>query len=254
MRRGILWQSVFPRPMYDAIGIDNRLLNMNSPLARQRQVRRWHRGIALLTSTQLLLWTVSGVYFAFIDIDYVRGHQFKRAPEPVEFSTSEFVLNPVLANRLTLLQRRPAELVVGIHSAAGIEWRDSAGALVKPLTAEEALNLGASRTVMTPDIAEWVAEDIIGSEYRGAKLPLWKLWESSDPSRVAYMDAMSGEVVTVRHNAWRWWDFLWSLHIMSYSDRDTLGTWLLKFFSILAVLTAVLGLWLYALTKRKDGH
>ena len=106
--------------MYDAIGIDNRLLNMNSPLPRQRQVRRWHRGIALLTSIQLLLWTVSGVYFAFIDIDYVRGHQFKRAPEPVEFSTSEFVLSPVLANRLTLLQRRPAELVVGIHSTEGI--------------------------------------------------------------------------------------------------------------------------------------
>lgn len=227
---------------------------MNLPLVRQRQIRRWHRGIALLTSIQLLLWTVSGVYFAFIDIDYVRGHQFKRAPEPVELSTSELLLSPVLANRLTLLQRKPAELIVGIHSVAGIEWRDSAGALVKPLTAEEALDLGASRTVMTPDTAEWVAEDMVGSEYRGAQLPLWKLWESSDASRVAYMDAMSGEVVTVRHNAWRWWDFLWSLHIMSYTDRDTLGTWLLKVFSLLAVLTAALGLWLYVLTRRKGGH
>jgi hypothetical protein len=82
-------------------------------------------------------------------------------------------------------------------------------------------------------------------------LPLWKLWESADPSRVAYLDAISGEVVTVRHSAWRWWDFLWSLHIMSYSDRDTLGTWLLKLFSLLAVLTATLGVWLFALTNRK---
>jgi hypothetical protein len=61
---------------------------MTSPLLWQRRVRRWHRGIALITSVQLLLWTVSGVYFAFVDIEFVRGNQFKTVPEPVEFSSS----------------------------------------------------------------------------------------------------------------------------------------------------------------------
>lgn len=227
---------------------------MNSPLLKQRRVRRWHRAIALITSVQLLLWTASGVYFAFIDIDYVRGHQFKTAPEPMEFATSSFLLNPVQATQVTLLQRRPTELIVGLHTTHGTEWRDSAGELLQPLTREEALVLGAARTVMAPDSAEWVAQNVVGSEYRGAPLPLWKLWESGDTSRVAYLDAMSGEVVSVRHNAWRWWDFLWSLHIMSYTDRDTIGTWLLKFFSVLALMTAVLGLWLFALTTRKGGY
>jgi len=227
---------------------------MTSPLLRQRRVRRWHRGIALITSVQLLLWTVSGVYFAFVDIEFVRGNQFKTVPEPVEFSSSRFVLNPVSATQVTLLQRKPNELIAGIHTATGIEWRDAAGTLVEPLTQAEALDLGASRTVMVPDSAEWVAQNVVGSEYRGAPLPLWKLWESANPSRVAYMDALSGEVVKVRHNAWRWWDFLWSLHIMSYTDRDALGTWLLKFFSVLTVMTAALGLWLFALTTRKGGY
>jgi len=227
---------------------------MTSPLLPQRRVRRWHRGIALITSVQLLLWTVSGVYFAFVDIEFVRGNQFKTVPEPVEFSSSRFVLNPVSATQVTLLQRKPNELIAGIHTATGIEWRDAAGTLVEPLTQAEALDLGASRTVMVPDSAEWVAQNVVGSEYRGAPLPLWKLWESANPSRVAYMDALSGEVVKVRHNAWRWWDFLWSLHIMSYTDRDALGTWLLKFFSVLAVMTAALGLWLFALTTRKGGY
>ena len=36
---------------------------MTSQIERQRRVRRWHRGIAMLTSVQLLLWTLSGVYF-----------------------------------------------------------------------------------------------------------------------------------------------------------------------------------------------
>ena len=70
------------------------------------------------------------------------------------------------------------------------------------------------------------------------------------PDRVAYMDALSGEVLAVRHGAWRWWDFLWSLHIMSYTDRDTIGTWLLKILSVMALLTAVLGVWLFRATRR----
>lgn len=240
--------------MNDGVAINDGQKNMSSPLIRQRRVRRWHRAIALITSVQLLLWTISGVYFAFIDIDYVRGNQFKTAPEPAEFGTSHFVLNPVSATQVTLVQRKPNELIAGVHTVSGIEWRDAAGALVEPLTQAEALDLGASRTVMAPDSAEWVAENVVGSEYRGAALPLWKLWESGNPSRVAYMDALSGEVVKVRHNAWRWWDFLWSLHIMSYSDRDALGTWLLKFFSVLAVMTSALGLWLFAATTRKGGY
>lgn len=227
---------------------------MHSPLARQRKIRRWHRFVALVTSIQLLLWTISGVFFAFINIDYVRGNQFKVAPEAVEFASSPFFVSPVVATQLTVLQRRPAEFIVGVHSANGIEWRDRAGTLVRPLSREEALDLGAARTVMSPDSAEWVDEAVVGSEYRGAPLPLWKLWESAEPSRVAYLDAVSGEVVTVRHNAWRWWDFLWSLHIMSYSDRDTLGTWLLKCFSVLAVATAALGLYLFVLTSRRGGN
>jgi hypothetical protein len=41
---------------------------------------------------------------------------------------------------------------------------------------------------------------------------------------------------------------------MSYTDRDALGTWLLKVFSVLAVMTAALGLGLFALTTRKGGY
>jgi len=37
---------------------------------------------------------------------------------------------------------------------------------------------------------------------------------------------------------------------MSYGDRDTIGTLLLKLFSVLALGTAVLGLWLLIYTRR----
>jgi uncharacterized iron-regulated membrane protein len=218
-------------------------------LSRQRKLRRWHRLVALVTSFQLLLWTLSGLYFAFIDIDYVRGHQFKRSASAAQLDLSSLATGVVSAKKVVIQERLTGELIVGVQTDDGIQWLDAQGASVEALTGEQALRLGAERTVIEPDQVEWIDTDMSGSEYRGAPLPLWRLWRAEDPDRVAYVDAMSGEVVVVRHDAWRWWDFLWSLHIMSYEDRDTIGTWLLKIFSVLALATAVLGLWLFLHTR-----
>jgi len=218
-------------------------------LSRQRKLRRWHRLVALVTSFQLLLWTLSGLYFAFIDIDYVRGHQFKRSASAAQLDLSSLATGVVSAKKVVIQERLTGELIVGVQTDDGIQWLDAQGASVEALTGEQALRQGAERTVIEPDQVEWIDTDMSGSEYRGAPLPLWRLWRAEDPDRVAYVDAMSGEVVVVRHDAWRWWDFLWSLHIMSYEDRDTIGTWLLKIFSVLALATAVLGLWLFLHTR-----
>lgn len=223
---------------------------MTGSLQGQRRLRRWHRLIAMATSIQLLLWTLSGLFFAFVDIDYVRGHQFKVPAGPVALDLTQFAVTEFNAQHLVVRERLPGEMLVGVQAESGLQWFDRNGALARALTAEEALALGATRTVMTPDRTEWVDQPEVGSEYRGAPLPLWRLWESEVPDRVAYMDALSGEVLAVRHGAWRWWDFLWSLHIMSYTDRDTIGTWLLKVFSVMALITAVLGVWLFRATRR----
>ena len=223
---------------------------MTGSLQGQRRLRRWHRLIAIATSIQLLLWTLSGLFFAFVDIDYVRGHQFKVPASPVALDLAQFAVTEFDAQHLVVRERLPGEMLVGVYSESGVQWLDQNGALAQALTAEEALALGATRTVMTPNRSEWVDQPEVGSEYRGAPLPLWRLWESDVPDRVAYIDALSGEVLAVRHGAWRWWDFLWSLHIMSYTDRDTIGTWLLKVFSVMALITAVLGVWLFRATRR----
>ena len=221
------------------------------PLRKQRRLRRWHRFVALVTSCQLLLWTLSGLYFAFIDIDYVRGHQFKKSSPPTQLDLSKLTAGLVSANKVVIQERIAGELIVGVQTDGGVQWLGEQGLPIAALTAEQALTLGNERTVIAPNQVEWVDTDILGSEYRGAPLPLWRLWRAEDPDRVAYVDAMSGEVTVVRHDAWRWWDFLWSLHIMSYEDRDTIGTWLLRIFSLLALATAVLGLWLSLHTRSR---
>ena len=170
----------------------------------QRKLRRWHRLVALVTSCQLLLWTLSGLYFAFIDIDHVRGHQFKRSSPPTQLDLSKLTAGLVSANKVVIQERIAGELIVGVQTDGGVQWLGEQGLPIAALTAEQALTLGNERTVIAPNQVEWVDTDILGSEYRGAPLPLWRLWRAEDPDRVAYVDAMSGEVTVVRHDAWRW--------------------------------------------------
>ena len=152
--------------------------------------------------------------------------------------------------QMTILERLPGELIIGVHSEGGMSWRNAQGDALGYLSSTEALDLARQRTTLELDVVEWVDRSAPGSEYRGAPLPLWRAFLADSPAEVAYLNASFGELVAVRHEAWRWWDFLWSLHIMSYSDRDTIGTWLLKCFSLLALGTAVMGLWLFAATSR----
>ena len=227
---------------------------MTGQIKRQRWVRRWHRGIAMLTSVQLLLWTLSGVYFSFIDIDYVRGHHYEAEASSTVFDLSALQKIRLSGQQMTILERLPGELIVGVRSEGVMSWRNAQGDALAYLSSAEALDLARQRTTLDPDVVEWVDRGAPGSEYRGAPLPLWRAFSADSPAEVAYLNASSGELVSVRHEAWRWWDFLWSLHIMSYSDRDTIGTWLLKCFSLLALGTAVMGVWLFAATSRLPGR
>ena len=221
----------------------------NSPtsrsLRRQRKLRKWHRWLALVTAVQLLLWTLSGAYFAFVDINFVRGADHRAAPVPVALNLADVDWATYEGTELLVRHRLPGELVVGVVGAEATVWYTAAGEPLAEIDAQEALLLASSATDLKPDSATFVTEDVVGSEYRGRDLPLWRVSNSERPSTVAYLDATSGEVVAIRNTAWRWWDFLWSLHIMDYDDRDTIGTVLLKLFSVLAVMTAIMGIALF---------
>jgi hypothetical protein len=60
---------------------------------------------------------------------------------------------------------------------------------------------------------------------------------------------MSGRIRAVRTDAWRWFDFLWSLHIMDYETRDNFNHLLIQFLSALGLLTVLSGLALFVTTE-----
>ena len=54
-------------------------------------VRNTHKYLSFFISIQLLLWTVSGIYFAFNKIENIRGEQYRlQSPFKYSFKNIEF--------------------------------------------------------------------------------------------------------------------------------------------------------------------
>ena len=218
-------------------------------LAWQRRLRVWHRRLAIVTAIQLLLWTVSGIYFAFVDITMVRGEPHRLTPATQSIDLAKFDFPVTATSQVLIKPRLPGELVVGVTDPeSGLTgWLGSDGQPVTLLTSEQAISAVSSKTDITVDVTEWVTSAAEAAEYRGRQLPLWRAYSTENPSLRVYVDPRSGDIVAIRNLAWRAWDFLWMLHIMDYDDRDDIGTWLLKLFSVMALLTAIAGIALYAM-------
>ncbi len=215
----------------------------------QRRLRVWHRRLAVITAIQLLLWTVSGIYFAFVDITLVRGEPHRLAPQTQPIDLAEFDFPVASTSQILIKPRLSGELVVGVTDpGSGLtEWLSPDGQPATLLTAKQAISVVSSKTNIKVNVTEWVTTAAEAAEYRGRQLPLWRAYSEENPSLRVYVDPRSGDIVAVRNLAWRAWDFLWMLHIMDYDDRDDIGTWLLKLFSVLALFTAIAGIALYVM-------
>ena len=175
-------------------------------------LRNFHRYISLLISVQLLLWTVSGIYFSFNKIENVRGEQY---------------------------------LVKGLDALK------PSSELSEKLSFEESMTIIEERTTLSPINVVLIEDPKRGSEYRGRDLPLYKVVSvnEDDEEINVYQNPFSGEVVAIRSTQWRLWDLMWGLHIMDWIDRDNIGNIWLKIFSFIALFTSVSGIVLFFYRK-----
>ena len=171
-------------------------------------LRKFHKHISLLVSIQLLLWTISGIYFAFNKIENVRGEQYLKNQE-IEVNQT---------------QTRSEKLS---HE------------IIKDIVVKE--------TYLQPINIMLIQEQVRGSEYRGKKLPIYKVTSINKDNKIIniYIDAYSGEIVAIRSKQWRIWDLMWGFHIMDWVDRDNIDNLLLKIFSFLALFTSISGIVLF---------
>ena len=206
-------------------------------------IRLFHKYLSLVISIQLLLWTISGIYFAFNKIELVRGEQYL-----IEQKVSKLNLKEVessFSGKNVNFVRRLDEWIIKVETDSGFSYTDLQGQNLDELNAEEVREVVRLSTNLTPLMAQRIDKPEIRAEFRGRNLPIFKVTTSTTDNINVYVDAFTGEVTAIRSDSWRIWDFLWGAHIIDYSERENINNFLIKILSILALLSSLSGIVLF---------
>lgn len=215
------------------------------------KIRKTHRYLGIFIGIQFLLWTISGMYFSWTDIDEIHGDQY-RNPEMVQTNFDE-LLSPSEATEMDIhaveLKEIAGKPYYWINHSMLHDART--GEMKNELTEAEALAIAEKN--MIPGLEVSGIEKIISTgkhhEYRGSPLPAYVISYATPNDIRAYVSIADGTFRTLRHRDWRWFDFLWMTHTMDYEGRDDFNTFVLRAFSLLGLITVMSGFLLWFISS-----
>lgn len=210
-------------------------------------IRKTHRYLGIFLGIQFLMWTISGLYFSWTDIDEIHGDHFRRELKPAAHENMpglDSILpgTPVFSMELRTVGNTP---YYWINDSLLV---DAANGTVKPqISREEALQVANAHILEALKVK---SVDLITSagkhhEYRERPLPAYVISYEHPENIKAYVSARDGLFQRVRHRSWRWFDFLWMTHTMDYEGRDDFNTAVLRAFSLLGLITVLSGFLLW---------
>lgn len=222
--------------------------------------RTLHKWLALFVGVQLVLWTLSGFYMVVVDLDFIHGDSLVRNLHVALVSRSAQVTFAEISRRfpevtqiaLRSLPELPAPVyrvttrgrTVIVDASSGMELSPLPPATVRALARAYYAGDGgmASMNLIERDPP---------TEIPTAALPVWRVDFDDWLETSLYVDPDTGTLRTRRHRFWRWFDFLWMLHIMDYEARSDVNNNLLRVASVVGGVTVLSGLWLLFFSFRR---
>jgi len=229
-------------------------------------IRKAHRYIGLIIAIQLLAWTLGGIWFAWNDIDKIHGDHLRdtkkatalipkvSVQKAIEILTDFKSLNSITVIQVlsTPVYRISYQTNKSTNEITMVDG--STGELVPEITQKQAIEISQGVAGFQAKILsiELITATDAHHEYRSKPAPAWAITYDYPESPTFYVSTQLGTVTAVRHTSWRIFDFLWMLHTMDYQTRDDFGNWLIKIFSLIALITAVSGIVLFVISSRKS--
>jgi len=215
-------------------------------------IRKSHRYLGIFLGIQFLMWTISGMYFSWTDIDEIHGDQFKKQ-EPKQMVFSDLLgtgqlnsMQPIQSLELLEIAEEPYYWIneAKLYNAKTGEGKEG-------ITKEEAQEVAQRYMLPELKIAAIKRIEEVGNhhEYRGRPLPAYEISYETPQNLKAYVAVENGAFQTVRHRDWRWFDFLWMTHTMDYQGRDNFNTIVLRAFSLLGLITVLSGFLLWYISS-----
>ena len=216
-------------------------------------LRRYHIWLGWLIGVPMLFWSVSGVLMVIKPIEEVRGAALLSDAPPVRTATPPVApaidVRPL--SKLTLEQRATGPRWVLAFADGASRLADPAtGRLLPAMSAADAARELGARYTGTARIASVTQIDPANPPL-DLRRPLdsWKVAMSD--GTFFYVDRWTGEIAARRTAWWRFYDFMWGLHIMDLETReDAHNPWLIGF-GIVAALTTIMALILLPMSSRR---
>ncbi|MEO8794921.1 MAG: PepSY domain-containing protein [Daejeonella sp.] len=228
-------------------------------------IRRVHRYLGVILGLQFLLWTISGLYFSWTNIDEIHG-DFEHK-NPPHLSASLNLISPSmvigqLPSKADSIQHLQMVNILGkpfysIRYFSGntlntVVADAQTGIIRPPVGKVEAVKIASESFAGRPHIKkiQYITEVSKQDEYREKPLPAWKISFQNPANTNVYVSSATGRVETFRNSKWRTFDFLWMFHTMDYNGRDNFNNWVLRGFSILGLIAVLSGFLLFGVSSK----
>jgi hypothetical protein len=218
------------------------------PSLLSRSVHKW---LTLFVGLQLLVWAVTGFYMVAVDLDFIHGDSLVRT-----------LRTPIGSTAAVLPSRRSEPVsaisLISLHSLPVPRRRCTADCgrspvlidatndqQLSPLSSGMIRQLARSYYAGSSQLsAVQLLEHDVPLEVRGRSAPLWRADFDDWLETTLYLHPDTGVLVARRHRLWRWYDFLWTLHIMDYGVRETPTGVVPRVVTVLGAVTVASGVWL----------
>lgn len=224
-----------------------------------RFLRKLHQWLGLIVALQLLLWTISGTVFAWLDHHDVSAEHSVQALEPAVLTRSVALVEPATwvgdSNAGEILEIRLESLldqwVWRVETVNGVTLRSTATGAPLQLTEPIVHQLAMRRYRGSGGIASVAFHPGSTIETRGSA-STWEVRFDDEAETTLYFAADDGRLVEARNRTWRLFDFFWMLHTMDYRGRDNFNNPLVITVGFAALWLALSGLLLLFKSFRRQ--
>jgi len=216
----------------------------HQPLVTMRKLARWHIWLGWLVGVPLLLWLASGLFMSARPIDEVRGTtlRIKAEPLPIRVKLNGDAEDTLIREGRMFNQRGRSILLATFMdgSVRRIDLGKDGSELLPPVDAAEArlavaLGVEGGKQVAAVKLFDAAHPPL---DFRKA-MAAWQV-TLADGTHV-YVGRDSGEIEAIRTPWWRFYDFMWGLHIMDLQTREDSSNPFLWLFGSLALGTSAMG-------------
>jgi len=232
---------------------------------KYRLARKLHKWFGLILGVQVFFWIAGGVIMSIIPLEKVHGDHLASKTLANTLVAQDYSYNvatvlqkvdeKVISIYFSQVLQQPVYIIKTVYQT--LRYDAVSGQKMAPLEQPQAEQLAKLHYLSDGKLSavEWL--DNIPMEASRASNAVWRAEFDDRWSTTLYFDPVTAELVSIRSDIWRLFDFVWMLHIMDYETRENFNNPVLIIFSVSALLFTISGIVLlfqsfgYARKRRK---